>query len=67
MTRRSTYLLFRSEIVNNVEELPNLLRSFTLDHVGDSLAPDIAAQHRQETKHIVIREGLTCSKGLISR
>ena len=46
MTRRSTYLLFRSEIVNNVEELPNLLRSFTLDHVGDSLAPDIAVQHR---------------------
>ena len=41
-TRRATYLLLRSEIVYNVEELPDLLRGLALDHIGDGLAPDIA-------------------------
>ena len=67
MTRRPTYLLFRSEIVDDVEQLGNLLRGFTLDQVGDSLAPDIATQHHQEIKRIGIREALAYTKGLISR
>jgi hypothetical protein len=40
-TRRTTYLLLRSEIVDDVEELPDLLRGLALDHVGNGLAPDI--------------------------
>jgi len=34
-------LLLRREVVLNVEGLTDLLRRLALDHVGDSLAPDI--------------------------
>jgi hypothetical protein len=34
-------LFFGSEVILNVECLANLLWALALDHVGDSLAPDI--------------------------
>jgi hypothetical protein len=40
---KEAHLLFRSKIVDNVEELANLFRGFTFDHIRDSLAPNIAA------------------------
>jgi hypothetical protein len=40
--RGNTNLLFRSEVVDNVEELADLLRGLALDHVGDGLATDVA-------------------------
>lgn len=39
--RLTAYLLLRSEIVDDVEELANLLRRLALDHVRDCLATDI--------------------------
>ena len=39
---RATHLFLRSEVVDNVEELPNLFRGLSLDHVGDSFASNIA-------------------------
>ena len=41
--RRATYLLLRGEVVDDVEEFPDLFRGLALDHVGDGFAPDIAA------------------------
>jgi len=41
ITRRTTYLFLGSEVVDDVEELPDLFRSLALDHVGDGLASDI--------------------------
>jgi len=32
-----------SEAINDVEELHNLFKGLSWDHIGDSLAPDIAA------------------------
>ena len=38
----STYLLLRSEVVDDVEELANLLGRLALDHVRHSLAANVA-------------------------
>jgi hypothetical protein len=37
----NTDLLLRSEIVHNVEDLPDLLGRFTPDHIGDSFASNV--------------------------
>ena len=37
----SAYLFLRSEIVDDVEQLADLLRSLALDHVGNGLATDV--------------------------
>jgi hypothetical protein len=47
-----------------IEELPDLLRNLALNHVADSLAPDIATTP-SEVRALVTREGLTYSKGWI--
>lgn len=39
-------LLLRSEVIHDVEELPDLFRSLTLDHVGHGLATDITSKER---------------------
>jgi len=41
--RQTTRLFLRSEVVDNVEELPNLFKGLSLDHVEDSFASNIAA------------------------
>ena len=41
-TCRVTHLFLRGEVVNDVEELPDLFRGLALDHVSDGLTPDIA-------------------------
>lgn len=38
--------LFGCEIVDDVEELPDLLRSLALDHVGNGLASYVTIGHR---------------------
>ena len=38
---QNTHLLFRSEVINDVEQFTDLLRGFPFDHVGNSLAPNI--------------------------
>ena len=43
-----TDLLFRREVVDDVEELANLLRRLTLDHVGDGLATDVTGEHEKK-------------------
>lgn len=45
-TPESTNLFLRSEVVRDVEELPNLLRSLALDHVRDRLAAHIAGNRK---------------------
>ena len=44
-TRPKTYLLLRSEVIDDVEEFANLLGRLALDHVRDSLAANITT-HR---------------------
>jgi hypothetical protein len=36
------YLFLGGEIIDNVEEFPNLLGCLSFDHVGDSLAAHVA-------------------------
>ena len=73
-------LLFGRKVVDDVEQLagrsawtwryerpaylPYLLRLLALDHVGDSLAADIAAACQRMNSS---REGRTHSRGLMSR
>jgi hypothetical protein len=40
--RKEADLLFGSEIVHDVKELPDLFRGLTLDHVSDGLATHVA-------------------------
>jgi hypothetical protein len=63
--RGNTNLLFRSEVVDNVEELADLLRGLALDHVGDGLATDVAVAQSardRETENVG-----AYSKDLMSR
>lgn len=58
-------LLLRSEIVHDVEELPDLFGRLALDHISDSLAPHIAINDSgQYTRE---RRTTSYSRDLISR
>ena len=41
---RIRYLFLGSEIIDNVEKLPNLLGCLAFDHVGNSLAAHVAVE-----------------------
>ena len=44
------YLLLRREVVDDVEELPDLLRRLALDHVCNRLAANVAVANTLSTK-----------------
>jgi hypothetical protein len=44
------YLLLRSKVVDNVEELPDFLRCLALDHVSNGLAAHIAVENIRDVK-----------------
>jgi hypothetical protein len=44
----ATHLLLGREVVDDVEELADLFGGLALDHVGNSLASDIAAEARSQ-------------------
>ena len=50
-----SHLLLRSEIVDDVEELADLFRSLTLDHVRHGLASNIAEGDELSTNRLIIK------------
>lgn len=57
-------LLLGSEIVDDVEELPDLLGSLALDHVSDGLASNIARRNENVTREDWKRKWLGLQEGL---
>ena len=49
-TRPKTYLLLRSEVIDDVEEFANLLGRLALDHVRNRLAANVAVANPFSTK-----------------
>ena len=52
--RLITHLLFRSKVIDDVEEFADILRSLTLDHVRNSLASNIT-EHRMLRQFDILR------------
>ncbi len=47
---RIRYLFLGSEVINNVEKLPNLLGCLAFDHVGNSLAAHVAVENVRKVR-----------------
>ncbi len=61
------YLFFRSEVIDNVEELANFFGSLSLNHVGNGFAANIPVISRSETNYEDINLMITHKSDLISR
>ena len=48
----ATHLFLGSEVVHNVEELADLFRSLTLDHVSNRLAADVAKRIEEDKPRV---------------
>lgn len=53
---RIRYLFLGSEVIDNVEKLPNLLGCLAFDHVGNSLAAHVAVEDIRKVRGCYSRD-----------
>ena len=53
---RIRYLFLGSEVIDNVEKLPNLLGCLAFDHVGNSLAAHVAVEKVRKVRGCYSRD-----------